>query len=280
MADSIDKELDGYFDLGLDPWIGAGNFFEEIIEEIYSAILNPGDIAIDCGANCGLHTLPLCKLVGGRGLVVAVEPLPDMANALGHQISQQYLTNAVIVNKAVGERIGDTQFTHVAGNNAYSGRMQRLDLPPETLPSVEQINVPMITLDQLRDDLQLSEVRFIKLDLEGGEYHALRGCRKVMDSDSPLIIFENGRQAAADLYGYTKQDWFEFFQVSGYEIYDLFGRKFDENLWVKDRVPWSIIAAKRNSDIAFVNFAISSITKKTFARVNNRRELASQRQSA
>ena len=61
-------------------WLG--DFFEEIINAIYSAILKPGDLAVDCGAHSGLHTFPMSKLVGLSGRVVAVEAIPDVAAGL------------------------------------------------------------------------------------------------------------------------------------------------------------------------------------------------------
>jgi hypothetical protein len=51
-------------------WIRAANtkplgeFYEQIIRAIYTAILQPGDLAIDCGANHGVHTIPMSDLVG------------------------------------------------------------------------------------------------------------------------------------------------------------------------------------------------------------------------
>lgn len=50
------------------------------------------------------------------------------------------------------------------------------------------------------------EVGFIKLDLEGGELDTLRGSRGTLESNLTLVVFENGRQASADLYGYDKND--------------------------------------------------------------------------
>ncbi len=54
--------------------LGVGEFFEHIIEAVYSAILQPGDSAIDDGSSLGRHTFPMRARVGNTGLVIAVEP--------------------------------------------------------------------------------------------------------------------------------------------------------------------------------------------------------------
>ena len=47
------------------------NAFETLIEWTYRRLLHEGDIAIDGGAHGGLHTVPMSKLVGPHGQVLA-----------------------------------------------------------------------------------------------------------------------------------------------------------------------------------------------------------------
>ena len=48
--------------------------FEKRTVAAYSRLVRPGMTVIDIGANIGAHTLPLAKLVGPTGRVIAVEP--------------------------------------------------------------------------------------------------------------------------------------------------------------------------------------------------------------
>ena len=59
-----------------------GLFFERLIAQIFSARVRPGDVCVDGGANNGLHTLPLCRLVWPQGHVFAVEAFSSLATAL------------------------------------------------------------------------------------------------------------------------------------------------------------------------------------------------------
>jgi len=50
---------------------------EYFIQFIFTNIVKCGDCVIDVGANRGFHTLPLCKLVGKEGKVIACEAIKD-----------------------------------------------------------------------------------------------------------------------------------------------------------------------------------------------------------
>jgi FkbM family methyltransferase len=218
-----------------------GNFFEDIINAIYSAILKPGDLAVDCGANCGVHTFPMSKLVGSSGRVVAVEAIPDLAAGL----AQRGFPNIDVKATAIGAAAGRASFSVVRDDIGYSGLRQRHDLPGDLAGRVDVIDVPVATLDSLLADRR-QRVRFVKMDLEGGEFHALQGATSIL-RDRPLVILENARESAANLYGYTSEDWFSLFDTADFAVFDLFGRPFCRNDWHASGMPWYVIAAPRGS---------------------------------
>jgi hypothetical protein len=83
---------------------GGGHFFEQIIRAIYSAILKPGDLAIDCGAHKGLHAMPMSDLVGPSGRVLAIAAIPELADALALRARTDGPTNVEVVGKGIGSR--------------------------------------------------------------------------------------------------------------------------------------------------------------------------------
>jgi protein-L-isoaspartate O-methyltransferase len=83
-----------------------GDFFEQIIRAIYTAILQPGDLAVDCGASVGLHTTPMSNLVGPSGRVLAIEAIPEMAENLVLRTRGVSYANVEVVPKAIGSREG------------------------------------------------------------------------------------------------------------------------------------------------------------------------------
>jgi hypothetical protein len=127
----------------------------------------------------------------------------------------------------------------------YSSLQQR-DLAPGLETGIETLEVPLAKLD----DILLGRhqrVRFIRMDLEGGEYHAIRGGFSVIRQDRPFIVFENGRESAARLYGYGRHDWFELFSSLRFSVFDLLGRPFGIADWEADGVPWYFMAVSHRS---------------------------------
>jgi FkbM family methyltransferase len=155
-----------------------GDFFEEIIEGTYRQILQQGDSALDCGAHRGRHTFAMLEAVGSSGYVVGAEALPMLAASLSFELANREKLNCTIFPMAIGEKAGIQSFQWVREAEAYSGLLQR-DLPTGADKSVFPIEVPVFTLDTLAAFLP-RPVRFMKMDLEGGEFHALQGGRQML----------------------------------------------------------------------------------------------------
>jgi len=100
--------------------------------------------------------------------------------------------------------------------------------------------VRTVRLDGLLEGA-LQPWRFIKLDLEGGEFHALQGAEQALARSHPVIVFENSREHAARAYGYDRYDYFSFFAGLSYRLYDLFGRPFRLEGWDDQGHPWYFI---------------------------------------
>lgn len=229
-----------------------GFFFEVIIEHTYRYLMNVGDRAIDCGANCGHHTIPMAEAVGSTGRVIAIEANPLLAEELKEKVPQQ----VDVLSTAIGNREGITEFCLVQADLGLSGIKQDYFKDPRVRSSIKWIKAPITTIDEIVSrPLFDSKQRFFKMDIEGGEFHALNGALRTMRRDRPFIIFESGRSGHAELYGYSKGDWFGFFSKLGYEVFDLFGRRFTEESWTygdDDQIPWYFIATGSESDADYV----------------------------
>src|ERR1019366_6569447 len=59
---------------GIDFSIYTLGSFEPATVKLYETLIRQGDIVLDIGANIGAHTLPLARLVGEMGRVIAFEP--------------------------------------------------------------------------------------------------------------------------------------------------------------------------------------------------------------
>jgi FkbM family methyltransferase len=242
-----------WFAAGCNAGLGVGNFFEQIINIIYTNRLQEGDVAVDGGVNRGLHTFPMSEAVGESGLVLGFEALTIYVDLVEEELNHREIGNVRVINKAIGNKNGMTSFTHVAAASGYSGIIERNGIPDFAKESISVIEVPIVKMD---DEVKLlglqKSIRFIKLDLEGGEYDALSGATYIMKNHDPFIVFENGRNDSGNLYGYKKEDWFLLFNSNDYLLYDLFGRAFAPEDWTTGGMPWYFIAIKRDLDVIFV----------------------------
>lgn len=230
------------------------HLFEDLIKKIYTRIIQPGELAIDGGANVGFHTFPLSDAVGRTGQVLAFEALPNLVDYLKDQVKKRNVKNIQLYQKALSSETGKVHFHWVKDAEAMSG----IRMIPEFLQNrnavehVENFEVEAVMLDTFVERFQL-DWRFAKLDLEGGEFFALKGARRSLTKFQPMIIFENSRQPAADAYGYTKEEWFDFFASTGYRVYDILGQPFTVDEWFRFPLPWYVIAVgEKSADEYFV----------------------------
>ena len=212
-----------------------GEEYEALIDMLADHLVKPGSIAVDGGANGGRHTISLARRVRPGGLVHAFEPQTDVIEA-NRGWARIDGVEEVIRYHAVGlsDTHGDAEFLRNVTSSAFSS----LHFAPAGMVT-ETTTIPLRRLDDLLPDVQ---VDFIKMDVEGAEYSALRGARALIDRGGPFIVFENALQWAGTCFGYTREDFFALFARSGWHLFDAFGRRFTEAEWDSPDVGWYFCA--------------------------------------
>ena len=85
-------------------------------------------------------------------------------------------------------------------------------------PKIDEIDVEVRILDEI---IPIdSDIKFIKIDVEGGEMGVLEGSIKTIQRCQPIILFEFG-MGASDIYGTKPSDIFDYFENLDYKIYCL-----------------------------------------------------------
>jgi FkbM family methyltransferase len=220
----------------------GGPFFEELISLVYDLILTEGDICIDGGANTGSHLFPMSKKVGNNGMVIGFEAISHLCSHLKYRskgIKQIKIVEGILTNY-----IGKSNFCVIKEANGYSGIFKRYGIPREFEDSLYYLNdVNTTTIDSTVSKLNIErKVKFIKLDLEGGEFHALQGSIDTLLKDRPVVIYEDGGLHTAKTYSYSIEEFDNLFEKTNYTTYDIFGRVFSyTNNLLKDK-PWYTIA--------------------------------------
>jgi len=82
-------------------WAYIYGGWEPDVAEAFKAHVRPAATVYDIGANYGMHTLLLSRLVGANGLVYAFEPNPLIARSLREQLDLNKLVNVKTVEQAL-----------------------------------------------------------------------------------------------------------------------------------------------------------------------------------
>jgi FkbM family methyltransferase len=221
-------EIDAATALHLADLQDRSSCYEALIQRCYEAELRSGDTAVDGGAHYGMHTKPMAEAVGTAGRVHAFEPLPFVAEALRSAFKNY--PNVVVHELALAEIDGPTTFHCMVDDPALSSLLKR-DLGPSYIDAKTQVYpVTRVMLDRFCD----LPVRFIKLDLEGYDFYALKGGRNLLTKHRPIVTMECGRLTAATPAGYGPDDFFGYASEIGYNIVDLFGRPFGKTEFALD----------------------------------------------
>ncbi len=170
---SLDERLDACWFLGVD-WCLLP---QAVVERIPS-----GTTAIDAGANIGIVTSQLCRAVGARGTVHAIEPLPANAGCLRELKRKNDLEQLTIWECALSDKDGSaTLRTQGEGTSAYA-----------SLTASWNIAGTVSVKTRVLDDLVPHDTRvgFVKLDVEGAESLVLDGADRIMASDRPMVFCE------------------------------------------------------------------------------------------
>lgn len=172
--------------------------------------IRPGAVVLDVGANIGTYTVPLARLVGPSGRVVAFEPNRPTCACLRQNVRQNHLRNVHIVRAAVGECPGQAE---LVVNRANFGEVH---LAPTSGGNGDRTTVVVTTLDSEVERLKLPRVDYIKIDVEGFELAALRGAVRILASNPRLVVQTEIVPAHAARYGFDAKDMAAFFADFGY----------------------------------------------------------------
>jgi FkbM family methyltransferase len=221
----------------------GGNWFdfEGLVRDIYISILRPGDVALDVGVNCGDHLLQMAPAVGPTGLVIGIEAAPAMLDITRELLVRTGLDkdhHIVLHNVAVSDKVGITKFHFVRTAPGLSSLAERA---VSQACAVEILECQVTTIDNLLTSVD-RRISFVKLDIEGSEYHALLGAKQLLERDRPPIVFEFD-QMSPTYFGFSREDLLNLFHKSGYEIIDFFGFRYKTEQDLCDSMVWNYFAA-------------------------------------
>jgi FkbM family methyltransferase len=146
--------------------------------EWFSAAIRTGDVVADIGAFRGTYTVIAAARAGAGGRVYAFEPTPANADVIAANLRLNRLQSRVSIERlAVSDQAGTARF--FAWEDASTNAL----IMHHEEAVVSSVNT--VTLDEFFQMRALP--RIVKLDIEGGEVHALRGAQRLLASDALMI---------------------------------------------------------------------------------------------
>jgi len=152
--------------------------------------LNSGDTFIDVGAHYGYFSLLASKLVGSSGKVFGFEASPTTYRIF--QKNANRMENVVGHNLAISDANAPLKFYEFP--NLYS-EYNSLDIEQfknekwfsENKP--KEVTIESIMLDDFFIDKKLTP-KVIKIDVEGAELKVIKGFKKHLLENTPLVVIE------------------------------------------------------------------------------------------
>jgi ubiquinone/menaquinone biosynthesis C-methylase UbiE len=89
--------------------IYAFGVWEPEITRWLEGFLRPGDFVLDVGANTGYFSLQASKLVGPKGQVVAIEPVPSINAAMTRNLEANNCSNVRLLNLVASDAPGEIE---------------------------------------------------------------------------------------------------------------------------------------------------------------------------
>lgn len=156
-------------------WLHAKHWMGHEEMRTLQSLLKPGFVVVDAGANIGLYSAVMGRLVTSSGRVISFEPVPRVFACL----EQNALINKLDMIEAHNAALGDAEGSYSMRLSSYNSGDNRPVVSGGTLTK-------MVRGDDIVGD---RVVDFIKMDVQGFELPALKGLEKTVLSSRDLLLF-------------------------------------------------------------------------------------------
>jgi FkbM family methyltransferase len=142
-----------------------------------------GDIVVDGGANVGVFVMD--ALQRGAKKVLAFEPSPENLECLRRNFPEEIADGRVVlIPKGLWDKTTVVRFAVSPDDQSVN---KIIGEGEEIPPGARVFEIPVTSIDECKQELGLSQIHYIKLDIEGAERHALDGAAATLSRDKPRL---------------------------------------------------------------------------------------------
>ena len=156
----------------------SGTLFEKFILSYVKQFINPSKNIIDLGANIGTHSVIYSTYTAGA--IYSFEPQKVVYDILNKNIDLNRCNNVITYNFG-GSNVNSKFYMNAEYDNKHN---QGAFAIQKGATSGLEIECRVI------DEMNLTNIGYIKIDVEGHEYEALLGMKELIKREKPIILVE------------------------------------------------------------------------------------------
>jgi FkbM family methyltransferase len=227
-------------------------FYEAGTLDVLKKCLHGNDVFIDAGASIGLMSLYASQLVGMTGKIHAFEPTKKSYDIFYESVALNRFTNISVHKMGLGN---ENRMIPIYTNRACPSMLELNDKDPHEIVEIDR-------LDDVLAKEAISEVRMMKIDVEGFELEVLKGSAKLLaGKNAPIVCIEymEGlvKNKGDNAFSYLRK-------INNYRFYQLSQGK---NL-ISKLIPVENMSEFKNDDniFCFLDSHIASLPKDMFVK--------------
>jgi FkbM family methyltransferase len=180
--------------------------------EMLYKLVSENDTIFDIGANIGWYSNHLSKKLP-NSKIYSFEPIPETFAQIKRNIELNQAKNITLNNVALSDKVQTLSFYY---SPTITGASSAANI-------TENENMTMLecqtnTIDKFVTENNISNLDFIKCDVEGAEFMVYKGGAETIEKHKPIVFTEMLRKWAAK-FGYHPNDIITFFKQFGYNCY-------------------------------------------------------------
>ena len=139
---------------------------------------------LDCGCNYGFYSFYTASL-SKYNFVISFEPSPKTTDDFNKNLYLNKFENIILENLAISD-IDNNQVSFNESLNDWESSLTHNNFEEKRLTLINTTTIDTVLKEYFLDNQFL----FIKLDIEGHEFNALKGAEKIIKRYNPIIIIE------------------------------------------------------------------------------------------
>jgi FkbM family methyltransferase len=196
------------------------------IEIIIKLIKKYNSTFVDCGCNFGAYSIPIARKFKNN-VIYSIDASEEAINSLKKNINLNKIENIKCFNLGIGEKNEIKYFEDNINKFSNSGSYRFVN-------NKTQKKIKLFKLDYLYEKklIKIKKKVIIKIDIEGYDFLALKGMKKILKKFDVIVFFEFSKLLIKNSKNF-KKELINFIKKNKLILYDLNFKEKNVNELVK-----------------------------------------------